>query len=37
MYSLDHTGEWYLGRSVDQAVAALVLGLQPERLSALTV
>lgn len=37
MYSLDHTGEWYLGCSVDQAVATLVLGFQPERLSALTV
>ena len=32
VYSLDHTGEWYLGRSVDQAVNALVLGLRPERL-----
>ncbi|MER5863826.1 SUKH-3 domain-containing protein [Kitasatospora sp. NPDC002040] len=37
VYSLDHTGEWYLGRSVDAAVATLVLGLQPERLRALTV
>jgi hypothetical protein len=37
VYSLDHTGEWYLGHSVDQAVATLVLGLQPERLSALAV
>lgn len=32
VYSLDHTGEWYLGHSVDQAVAALLLGLMPERI-----
>ncbi|GAA3002985.1 SUKH-3 domain-containing protein [Kitasatospora albolonga] len=37
VYSLDHAGEWYLGRSVDQAVGALVLGLRPERLLPLSV
>lgn len=34
VFSLDHTGEWYLGASVDQALATLVLGLLPERLRA---
>lgn len=33
VYSLDHTGEWFLGHSVDQALATLVLGLAPHRLS----
>ncbi|MFC9324671.1 SUKH-3 domain-containing protein [Kitasatospora sp. NPDC057015] len=32
VYSLDHTGEWYLGDGVDQAVAALLLGTLPQRL-----
>jgi len=32
VYSLDHTGEWFLGHSVDQALATLVLGLAPDRL-----
>ncbi|WP_442906167.1 SUKH-3 domain-containing protein [Kitasatospora sp. NBC_00458] len=32
VYSLDHTGEWFLGHGVDQAIAALVLGTAPERL-----
>ncbi|MFF0294423.1 SUKH-3 domain-containing protein [Kitasatospora sp. NPDC004615] len=32
VYSLDHTGEWFLGHSVDQALATLVLGLAPHRL-----
>ncbi|GAA2270843.1 SUKH-3 domain-containing protein [Kitasatospora cystarginea] len=32
VYSLDHTGEWYLGPSIDHAVTGLVLGAMPERL-----
>ncbi|GAA2146795.1 SUKH-3 domain-containing protein [Kitasatospora kazusensis] len=32
VYSLDHTGEWFLGHTIDQAVATLVLGLTPDRL-----
>ncbi|WP_354645032.1 SUKH-3 domain-containing protein [Kitasatospora camelliae] len=31
--SLDHTGEWFLGGSIDQALATLLLGLPPERLT----
>ncbi|WP_263107985.1 SUKH-3 domain-containing protein [Kitasatospora sp. DSM 101779] len=34
VFSLDHTGEWYLGATVDQALATLVMGLTPERLRA---
>ncbi|MFC6596214.1 SUKH-3 domain-containing protein [Kitasatospora paranensis] len=34
VFSLDATGEWYLGATVDQALAVLVLGLAPERLHA---
>ncbi|MEV7778934.1 SUKH-3 domain-containing protein [Kitasatospora sp. NPDC088351] len=32
VYSLDHTGEWFLGHGIDQAVSTLVLGTAPERL-----
>jgi hypothetical protein len=32
VYSLDHTGEWFLGADLDQAVSTLVLGTRPERL-----
>lgn len=32
VYSLDHTGEYFLGHTTDQAVATLVLGLTPDRL-----
>ncbi|MEN8655711.1 SUKH-3 domain-containing protein [Streptomyces sp. 21So2-11] len=33
VYSLDHTGDWYLGPDVDQALATLVTGTQPPRLT----
>lgn len=33
VYSIDHTGDWYLGANVDQALAMLVGGIQPERLT----
>ncbi|MFF4379207.1 SUKH-3 domain-containing protein [Kitasatospora sp. NPDC001547] len=32
VYSLDHTGEWFLGHGIDQAISTLVLGTVPERL-----
>ncbi|MFE7463420.1 SUKH-3 domain-containing protein [Streptomyces sp. NPDC057499] len=32
VYSIDHTGDWYLGPDIDQALATLVSGIQPERL-----
>ncbi|MFI9627111.1 SUKH-3 domain-containing protein [Streptomyces sp. NPDC052042] len=33
VYSIDHTGDWYLGPDIDQALTALVTGIQPERLT----
>ena len=33
-YVLDHTGDWYLGPDIDQALAALVAGTEPVRLTA---
>ncbi|MDH6116672.1 hypothetical protein ABH930_001071 [Kitasatospora sp. GAS204A] len=32
VYSLDHTGEWFLGADLDHAVTTLLLGIRPERL-----
>lgn len=32
VYSVDHTGDWYLGPDIDSALATLVTGVQPERL-----
>lgn len=32
VYSVDHTGDWFLGADIDQALATLVTGIQPERL-----
>ncbi|KAF3469632.1 SUKH-3 domain containing protein [Streptomyces sp. Tu 3180] len=34
VYTLDHTGDWYLGPDIDRALAALVSGIQPVRLTA---
>ncbi|MFF9073720.1 SUKH-3 domain-containing protein [Streptomyces sp. NPDC014735] len=34
VYSIDHTGDWYLGPDIDQALTSLVTGIQPERLTA---
>ncbi|NEY37105.1 SUKH-3 domain containing protein [Streptomyces sp. PRKS01-65] len=34
VYALDHTGDWYLGPDLDHALAALVTGIQPVRLTA---
>ncbi|MFF3289017.1 SUKH-3 domain-containing protein [Streptomyces sp. NPDC003023] len=33
VYSIDHTGDWYLGADMDQALATLVTGVQPTRLT----
>lgn len=33
VYALDHTGDWYLGPTIDQALATLVTGTQPIRLT----
>ena len=32
VHSLDHSGEWFLGQTVDQALGGLILGTSPERL-----
>ncbi|WP_413758611.1 SUKH-3 domain-containing protein [Streptomyces sp. MMBL 11-3] len=34
VYMLDHTGDWYLGADVDQALTTLVAGREPVRLTA---
>ncbi|MET7288579.1 SUKH-3 domain-containing protein [Streptomyces sp. NPDC005573] len=33
VYALDHTGDWYLGPDIDHALAGLVTGLKPTRLT----
>ncbi|MFD7065337.1 SUKH-3 domain-containing protein [Streptomyces sp. NPDC059906] len=33
VYALDHTGDWYLGATIDTALATLVAGTQPPRLT----
>ncbi|MGN9793470.1 SUKH-3 domain-containing protein [Streptomyces sp. NPDC054847] len=33
VYSIDHTGDWYLGADIDQALTTLVTGVQPTRLT----
>ncbi|MFD7028078.1 SUKH-3 domain-containing protein [Streptomyces sp. NPDC059917] len=33
VYCVDHTGDWYLGASIDEALTALLTGLQPTRLT----
>jgi len=32
VHSLDHSGEWFLGQTMDQALTTLILGTTPERL-----
>jgi hypothetical protein len=32
VHSLDHSGEWFLGQTVDQALSLLITGRTPERL-----
>ncbi|ORT58504.1 SUKH-3 domain-containing protein [Streptomyces sp. CB03238] len=33
VYSLDHAGDWYLGPDIDHALAVLITGAQPARLT----
>ncbi|WP_030189871.1 SUKH-3 domain-containing protein [Streptomyces violaceorubidus] len=33
VYTLDHTGDWYLGPTIDTALATLVTGTRPTRLT----
>ncbi|MFG2683294.1 SUKH-3 domain-containing protein [Streptomyces sp. NPDC048392] len=33
VYMLDHTGDWYLGADIDTALATLIAGTQPTRLT----
>ncbi|WP_405807972.1 SUKH-3 domain-containing protein [Streptomyces sp. NBC_00210] len=33
VYSLDHTGDWYLGPDLEHALTTLVTGIQPARLT----
>ncbi|MPY54460.1 SUKH-3 domain-containing protein [Streptomyces acidicola] len=33
VYALDHTGDWYLGPTADQALTALLTGIPPVRLT----
>ncbi|MEU6862616.1 SUKH-3 domain-containing protein [Streptomyces sp. NPDC046876] len=33
VYAIDHTGDWYLGASMDEALTLLLTGLQPTRLT----
>ncbi|MFD9303264.1 SUKH-3 domain-containing protein [Streptomyces sp. NPDC060048] len=33
IYCVDHTGDWYLGANLDEALTLLLTGLQPTRLT----
>ncbi|MET8676906.1 SUKH-3 domain-containing protein [Streptomyces sp. NPDC004647] len=33
VYSVDHTGDWFLGPDIDQALTTLITGTRPARLS----
>ncbi|MER5226607.1 SUKH-3 domain-containing protein [Streptomyces flaveus] len=33
VYTLDHTGDWYLGSDIDQALTGLLSGIEPVRLT----
>jgi len=33
VYTLDHTGDWYLGPDIDQALTDLISGIEPVRLT----
>ncbi|MEU2423895.1 SUKH-3 domain-containing protein [Streptomyces sp. NPDC007851] len=33
VYVLDHTGDWYVGPDIDHALAALISGIEPQRLT----
>jgi SUKH-3 immunity protein len=36
VYSIDHTGDWYLGPDIDTALGTLITGLEPSRLTQAT-
>ncbi|MFE4371202.1 SUKH-3 domain-containing protein [Streptomyces sp. NPDC056835] len=33
VFSIDHTGDWYLGPNIDRALGTLLTGLEPARLT----
>jgi hypothetical protein len=33
VFVLDHTGDWFLGADLDEAITGLVLGRQPHRVN----
>lgn len=33
VYSVDHTGDWFLGADIDRALTTLITGVQPVRLT----
>ncbi|AXG79693.1 SUKH-3 domain-containing protein [Streptomyces paludis] len=33
VFSIDHTGDWYLGPDIDRALGTLITGLEPVRLT----
>ncbi|MCG0069984.1 SUKH-3 domain-containing protein, partial [Streptomyces tricolor] len=34
VYTIDHTGDWYVGPDIDHALSTLITGVQPVRLTA---
>lgn len=34
VYTIDHTGDWYLGPDIDHALSTLITGIHPVRLTA---
>ncbi|WP_251093715.1 SUKH-3 domain-containing protein [Streptomyces sp. Caat 7-52] len=34
VYTIDHTGDWYVGPDIDHALSTLINGIQPARLTA---
>lgn len=36
VFSIDHTGDWYLGPDLDQALGTLLTGMEPARLTSAT-
>jgi len=34
VYALDHTGDWYLGPTIDHGLTTLISGIEPARLTA---
>ncbi|MFF7470664.1 SUKH-3 domain-containing protein [Streptomyces sp. NPDC008092] len=36
IYTLDHTGDWYVGPDIDRALTTLIAGVEPRRLTTRT-